>query len=639
MWPLSGAGPYSLRVIGPVITPPVITAVITCNYNPPGRITCNPYSEPRSPAVNRRETPTVKKVKSLPSPLKSLGIFLPDDLSEMPVLFLPGGNPLTDAAGNQLKTGQTVTDRVFGEGIVRGTVPLEKGEGLNVLIDWLGTKDSSKPRSRGAENLTAKYPSGAGATTTRMHTGAEYESGEVYEARGRNDRDAARLRADNGEDVGEAAGAQSPPQRRAAAAAAGNATGANATGANATGADAASPNRRSPRLDARREAAEPAAHEPWLGKASRLDGVGKLVIAQYEQRIITEKIVKLGDVILIPKIVYRSKFEGPDKERQMTQNGFNISRLREYLLKSDSTPDAVKEQLASKMRSDLARQYAAQFAAKRKAGDSMAEVLHAGTKAAKAGSASEKEDARTQTITKHVAVDAAMPDDLFKVVLYCLAVLVFMCRLPFSIVVNFHFVRFLWALRPNFAKKITPRTLRETIATDLLDEVYEETKAITAEALSNVPGRPTLGMDGHKEGKHRHVETVTRAKLGISTFAGAEYMRTVRTSGQNLSVVALKYLTPAFIALVADNTGNNTGENTGLFAFVLKVLTTLFCLGCYVHVLGKSPSLCPPPCARLHVPASTYPPPFPPKLSRSSAHIRSFDRGRRQAAQAEEAGG
>ena len=187
---------------------------------------------------------------------------------------------------------------------------------------------------------------------------------------------------------------------------------------------------------------------------------------------------------------------------------------------------------------------------------------------------------------------------VYSVVLYCLAVFIFMCWLPFSIVVNFHFVRFLWSLRPAFAKRITPRTLQEKIATDLLDEIYEETKEITAEALSNVPGRPTLGMDGHKEGTHRHVETITTAKLGISTFAGGEYMRTTRTSGQNLSVVALKYLTPLFIALVADNTGNNTGENTGLFAFVLKVFTTLFCLGCYVHVLGASP---PPPPLRAFV--------------------------------------
>ena len=119
------------------------------------------------------------------------------------------------------------------------------------------------------------------------------------------------------------------------------------------------------------------------------------------------------------------------------------------------------------------------------------------------------------------------------------------------------------------------------------DYAYQETKEISAEALAAVPGRPTLGMDGHNEGTHRHVETITMVQLGISTFAGAEYMRTTRTSGKNLCTVALKYLTPNFIAVVADNIGNNTGENTGLFAFVLLTYATMFCLGCYVHVLGK----------------------------------------------------
>ena len=75
----------------------------------------------------------------------------------MPALFHSDGRPLTDTAGNQLRTGQTITDQFLGDGIVRGTIPLDKGEGLNVLIDWLGPKDTSKPKSRGAEHLTVKY--------------------------------------------------------------------------------------------------------------------------------------------------------------------------------------------------------------------------------------------------------------------------------------------------------------------------------------------------------------------------------------------------------------------------------------------------------------------------------------------------
>ena len=67
------------------------------------------------------------------------------------MLLGAGGEPLKDAAGNELKTGQTVIDDIFGEGVVSGTAPLAQGEGLNVLIDWLGPKDPSKPRSRSAE--------------------------------------------------------------------------------------------------------------------------------------------------------------------------------------------------------------------------------------------------------------------------------------------------------------------------------------------------------------------------------------------------------------------------------------------------------------------------------------------------------
>ena len=214
-----------------------------------------------------------------------------------------------------------------------------------------------------------------------------------------------------------------------------------------------------------------------------------------------------------------------------------------------------------------------------------ARVPQATRKAAKSGGAGQvKHDARHGSITKYVAVDAAMPSELYALILYHLSIFVFMCCLPFSIVMNTHFIRFMWAVRPNFAKQLSPSRVMYLLAHDLLDEACEETTEITDRALTDVPGRPTLGMDGHKEGKHRHVETITRAKLGLSTFAAAVYMRTTRTTGKNLANVALKYLSPLYIAIVADNTGNNTGENTGVFAHVRAVYTTLFCLGCYVHV-------------------------------------------------------
>ena len=77
------------------------------------------------------------------------------------------GRPLKDTAGNPIKNDSTVIDAIFGEGIARGTVPLEKGDGVNVRIDWLGMSAACRPRSRGAENLTLK---GAGGFHTTSFT-------------------------------------------------------------------------------------------------------------------------------------------------------------------------------------------------------------------------------------------------------------------------------------------------------------------------------------------------------------------------------------------------------------------------------------------------------------------------------------
>ena len=54
----------------------------------------------------------------------------------MPDLLQPNDEPLHDSQGNVLRKDQMVHDAMFGDGITRGTVPLENGVGTNVLIDW-----------------------------------------------------------------------------------------------------------------------------------------------------------------------------------------------------------------------------------------------------------------------------------------------------------------------------------------------------------------------------------------------------------------------------------------------------------------------------------------------------------------------
>ena len=68
----------------------------------------------------------------------------------MAVLRNHRGDIITDAKGQQIKVGTTVTDDMFGDGIARGTVAQEKGEGVNILVDWLGPGSHDKPKSRGA---------------------------------------------------------------------------------------------------------------------------------------------------------------------------------------------------------------------------------------------------------------------------------------------------------------------------------------------------------------------------------------------------------------------------------------------------------------------------------------------------------
>ena len=85
-------------------------------------------------------------------------------------MLTANGNPMKDAAGDVLKLDCLVRDCIFGEGKVKGTVPLDRGEGLNVLIEWCGDR-TGKPTSRGPQDLTRvkgdRGPTIAGAAAGR----------------------------------------------------------------------------------------------------------------------------------------------------------------------------------------------------------------------------------------------------------------------------------------------------------------------------------------------------------------------------------------------------------------------------------------------------------------------------------------
>jgi hypothetical protein len=167
-----------------------------------------------------------------------------------------------------------------------------------------------------------------------------------------------------------------------------------------------------------------------------------------------------------------------------------------------------------------------------------------------------------------------------------LTVCVLMCHLPFSFVDNFYFWQFLRAMRAGFEKLLGGKHIRDKMAGPLLDEVHEEALQIAEEALTSQPGLITLGIDGHKDGRGRSLQTITKSKLGVSTFAGCEYMLTERATGERLAKIAKSFILKKpyqYGAIVADNTGNNTAMFNELDK--LGTLSHLFFLGCVVHVM------------------------------------------------------
>ena len=142
--------------------------------------------------------------------------------------------------------------------------------------------------------------------------------------------------------------------------------------------------------------------------------------------------------------------------------------------------------------------------------------LEAKRKAAKTdGSAHAREEERKMTIEKYITIDPPLPDHQFNLSLYLLTVCMLMCHLPFSFVHNYYFRQFLSALRANFNKHLGGDWIRRRMAGPLLDEVHEESVQIADEALDAQPGLITLGIDGHKDGRGRSLETITKAKLGV----------------------------------------------------------------------------------------------------------------------------
>lgn len=106
---------------------------------------------------------------------------------------------------------------------------------------------------------------------------------------------------------------------------------------------------------------------PWCGQAEKLGAVEREILSHFEHQIAHEHKLQDGQVLKEPYIKYCTKYEKPGKERKMSRKGLNATRLGELLLKSGDTPEAVQEQIASKMRSAFAKDFVTKLRAKRAA--------------------------------------------------------------------------------------------------------------------------------------------------------------------------------------------------------------------------------------------------------------------------------
>ena len=328
--------------------------------------------------------------------------------------------------------------------------------------------------------------------------------------------------------------------------------------------------------------------KPWRGQADKLKPAQKDVLACFEEQGVTKNVMDDGVMVKKAATKYWNKWDGPGAAK--TTERLNITRLLGEVLESRLTPLETKLKVAeASNKTACAKAFLKRHRVETHVpatDQPEVDALQAKAKAAKTGGdAHAKEDKRQQLMTEFARRETPLPDEQLQLALYQLTVMVIMCHLAFSFTTSFYFRQFLKVIRPNFEKKLGGEKFRERVAGPLLDEVYEEAVEIAEEKLSRATGKITLGIDGHKDGNGRSLETITRAKLGVSVFGGCEYMKTERATGDRLAKTVQSYIVNAalYIAVVADNTGNNVTMAEKLA--LVEALKHLFFLGCFIHVM------------------------------------------------------
>ena len=105
----------------------------------------------------------------------------------------------------------------------------------------------------------------------------------------------------------------------------------------------------------------------------------------------------------------------------------------------------------------------------------------------------------------------------------------FIRRIPFAVINSWAFHKFVSVPNPAYEKKMPHSS---ALRTAHLADMYDETAVETTEMLAARPGKITLGIDGFKDVRGRHVMNISETKVGVATYRTAEWLGARRHTGE-----------------------------------------------------------------------------------------------------------
>lgn len=266
--------------------------------------------------------------------------------------------------------------------------------------------------------------------------------------------------------------------------------------------------------------------------------------------------VQISSNLLYTRIV--CKFDTSYKK--VLKNGqINVSKMLDGLLKNQHIPVELRMELAEGSSAKCCKQFLEEQARKRRTSDAASSgALQQAEQEVEAerNPAAAKEQERQACLTGRLGFVDRMTAPEANCLMFYLSCFFFACRIPFSVIDNYFFRRFIGAVRPSFSSHLLHRS---ALQTSQLEKVYEETVENTEALLDSTPGKRTLGLDGKTDIRGRATINLGNMKQGVVAYIGTHYLGKKKHSGETHAGVVQQTIggnKQKYIAVTADNTGN-----------------------------------------------------------------------------------